>query len=178
MHLVIPAPSLVMLCGPAGSGKSTFVRRHFPETAVVSSDRCRAMIADDEADIRVSREAFELFHQIIDARLRHRRLTVADSTALQPEARKALRQLARRREVPAVLIVFDVPEETCYRWDARRRRQVGRAVIHRQWTLLQDALAKIPQEGYDRVVILGEANLAKASVRFARTSSAGAVPGS
>jgi len=49
MRLTVPEPCLVILCGPAGSGKSTFAVRNFPETSVVSSDRCRAMIADDEA---------------------------------------------------------------------------------------------------------------------------------
>src|SRR5438445_9081066 len=57
MVVRVPDPSLVVLCGPAGSGKTTFARRHFRDTAIVSSDRCRAMIADDEANIRVSREA-------------------------------------------------------------------------------------------------------------------------
>ena len=64
MRLRIPNPSLVVLCGPAGSGKSTFAARHFPPTAIVSSDRCRAMLADDERDLSVSPEAFRLFHTI------------------------------------------------------------------------------------------------------------------
>lgn len=164
MRVVLPDPSLVILCGPAGSGKSAFARRHFMETAIVSSDRCRAMIADDESNMRVSGDAFALFHQIIESRLRHRRLTVADSTALHADARRDLRRLARRWKTPVTIVVFDVPEETCLRWDARRERQVGRAVIHRQWQQLQEALPRIPQEGYDQVVILGEDDVAKARV--------------
>jgi predicted kinase len=152
----IPDPSLVVLCGPAASGKSTFARRHFPPTAVVSSDRCRAMIADDEANIRVSRDAFELFYHIIALRLRHRRLTVADSTALQPDVRRTLRQLARRWEVPAVVLLFDVPEQTCVQWDSARPRRVGRPVIHRQWERFQQVLRSVPGEGFDQVVVLGE----------------------
>lgn len=94
MVMVLPDPCLVILCGPAGSGKSTFAQAHFAETAVVSSDRCRALIADDEQELRVSGAAFVLFHQIIDSRLRFRRLTVADSTALHPDARRG-RRVAR-----------------------------------------------------------------------------------
>lgn len=159
MIIRIPDPSVVMLCGPAASGKSTFARRHFPPTAVVSTDHCRAMIADDEANIRVSRDAFDLFYYIIELRLRHRRLVVADSTALQPDVRRSLRQLARRHDVPAVAVLFDVPEETCVRWDAARPRRVGRSVIHRQWERFQQALRSVPGEGFDQVVIVGEAEV-------------------
>ena len=166
MVVRVPDPSLVVLCGPAGSGKTTFARRHFRDTAIVSSDRCRAMIADDEANIRVSRDAFELFHAIIEMRLRHRRLTVADSTALLPEARRMLHQIARRCEVPVIALLLDVPEATCLVWDERRDRRVGRPVIHRQWERFQQALRTIPKEGFDQVVIVGERELNSTQVQI------------
>lgn len=159
MIVRIPAPALVVLCGPAGSGKSTFAHRLFPDTSIVSSDRCRAMIADDEANIRVSREAFDLFHQIIELRLRHHHLTVADSTALRPEARKTLLHIGRQCEVPTVAILFDVAEATCLRRDEGRSRRVGRAVIHRQWKVFQQALHHVPTEGFGQVAVLGEDDL-------------------
>jgi len=167
MRLVVPDPCLVILCGPAGCGKSTFARRNFSETAVVSSDRCRALITDDERDLRVSQDAFALFHQIIDFRLRYGRLTVADSTALHPDARRELRHIARRWHRPVAAIVFDIPEDTCRAWDARRERQVGAAVIHRQWRMLQEALERIPGEGYDQVAVLREPDVANARVDVA-----------
>ncbi len=174
MRVVLPSACLVILCGPAGSGKSTFAQRHFPETAIVSSDRCRAMLTDDEASISASADAFALFHQIIDTRLRLRRLTVADSTALHPDARSDLRRLARRWKIPVTIIVFDVPEQTAGRWDARRDRRVGRTVIHRQWQQLQQALQRIPHEGYDQVIILGEDDVARARVEVeGRAAAAG-----
>lgn len=171
MVVRIPDPSLIILCGPAGSGKTTFALRHFPATAVVSSDRCRAMIADDESNIGVSRDAFELFHQIIGTRLKHRRLTVADSTALQPDARKALRQIARRWDVPVTIILFDVSEETAHKWDERRQRRVGRPVIRRQWDRFQPVLRDASKEGYDRVVILGEEDISKTRVEITRSET-------
>src|SRR5213592_2202588 len=149
MVLQVSDPSLVVLCGPAGSGKSTFARRHFQDTAIVSSDRCRAMIADDEADLRVSPDAFELFHTIIEMRVRRHRLTVADSTALQPEARATLRQIARRGRVPVIAVLFDVPEATCLAWDR-----------------FQQALRTIRDEGFDQVVIVSENELATTRVQI------------
>lgn len=167
MRVVVPTPGLVILCGPAGSGKSTFARRNFAETAIVSSDRCRAMIADDEANIRVSRDAFALFHEIIALRLRRRRLAIADSTALHPEARRALRTIARRSGAPVTVVVFDIPEATCRVWDARRERTVGAEVIRRQWSMLQDALRRIPNEDYAQVVVLGEDDVTRTRVDVA-----------
>src|SRR3569623_1334015 len=35
---------------PSGSGKSTFARTHFAPTEVLSSDRCRGLVRDDEND--------------------------------------------------------------------------------------------------------------------------------
>ncbi len=171
MIVRIPAPALVVLCGPAGSGKSTFAHRHFPDTSIVSSDHCRAMIADDEANIRVSREAFELFHRIIELRLRHRHLTVADSTAVRPETRKSLLYIGRQSEVPTVAILFDVAEATCLRRDAGRSRRVGRAVIHRQWEAFQQALRRVPAEGFGEVVVLGEDDLRRVHVEILEASS-------
>jgi protein phosphatase len=166
--IVIPNPALVVLCGPAGSGKSTFARRFFPETAIVSSDRCRALLGDDEANLAVSREAFELFHYLIDRRLSLGRLTVADSTALRRQARRTLLEIGRRHNVPVILIVFDIPEEVCYTHDLRRSRRVGRPVIARQVQMLQEALRSIPEEGFDQVVVLGEEELRRTTVEIQR----------
>ncbi len=65
----VPRRTLLVLCGPAGSGKSTFAAQRFPSTNIVSSDHCRAMICDDENNQQVNRDTFELFHLIIQKRL-------------------------------------------------------------------------------------------------------------
>ncbi|WP_323183959.1 AAA family ATPase [Streptomyces sp. NBC_01221] len=74
--------SLVVLVGASGSGKSTFARRHFEPTEIISSDFCRGLVADDENDQSASRDAFDVLHYIAGKRLAAGRLTVVDATSL------------------------------------------------------------------------------------------------
>jgi protein phosphatase len=90
MRLSIPDFSLVVLIGPSGSGKSTFARRWFRSTEVVSSDACRALVADDETDQAATLAAFELLRLIAAKRLEARRLTVIDATNVRAEDRRGL----------------------------------------------------------------------------------------
>ena len=46
-RMQIPPGALVVLVGTQGCGKSTFARRWFAETEIVSSDECRRLVADD-----------------------------------------------------------------------------------------------------------------------------------
>ncbi len=64
MRLTIPELSLVVLLGPSGAGKSTFARTHFLPTEVLSSDACRALVADDENDQAATNDAFDVLHYI------------------------------------------------------------------------------------------------------------------
>jgi protein phosphatase len=95
MQLTIPEPALVVLIGPSGAGKSTFAQRHWRPTEVLSSDACRALVADSETDRSVTPEAFEVLHCVAAKRLAAGRLTVVDATNVQPEARRPLITLAR-----------------------------------------------------------------------------------
>jgi 3-hydroxybutyryl-CoA dehydrogenase len=158
-----------MLVGPAGSGKTTFARRHFRETEVVSSDRCRALVSDDESDMSVSGRAFQLFFEILRHRLELGRVAVADSTAVTARARAELRSLARRCGAPVVAVAFDVPLEVCLARDTVRARRVGREVIERQVELMRQALERIPAEGYDAWYVLDERAQEEAEVEVRRS---------
>jgi predicted kinase len=160
VSLRLPRRTLLVLCGPAGSGKSTFAEQHFRAvpTMVVSSDYCRALVCDDPANQQVNRDTFDVFHYIIQKRMFNGRFTVADSTALLPEARRRLWDLAFRHGYLKCLLVFKVSPEICLERDARRARQVGLAVIEYHARLLQKALQDIPGERWDQVHILDEAS--------------------
>src|ERR1700757_5201999 len=114
MKLTIPELSLVVLVGVSGSGKSTFARRHFKPTEVLSSDFCRGLVSDDENSQAATKDAFEVLHFIARKRLAAGKLTVVDATNVQPESRKPLVELAREFHVLPVAIVLNLPEKLCH----------------------------------------------------------------
>jgi protein phosphatase len=165
--LDLPAPGLVLLVGPSGSGKSTFAARHFAPTEVVSSDRCRAWVADDENDQSATADAFTVLHQLVGTRLARGRLTVVDATNVQPAARAPLLALARRCALPATAVVFDLPEAVlAERRTTRTDRRVPEEAVHRQREQLHRALEALPREGFAAVHVLRDAGaVAVADVR-------------
>ncbi|WP_371481515.1 polynucleotide kinase-phosphatase [Kitasatospora sp. NBC_00315] len=158
--------SLVVLIGTSGAGKSSFARRHFLPTQVVSSDFCRGLVADDENDQSASAEAFELLHYIVGKRLAAGRLTVVDATNVQPEARKQLIRIAKDHDVLPIAIVLDVPPGVCAeRNRTRPDRQLPPHVIPRQNRELRRSLRGLEREGFRKVHLLrGEAEVEAAEV--------------
>lgn len=157
--ITIPPRTLLVLCGPAGSGKSTFAAQRFSATTIVSSDHCRAMICDDENNQKVNRDTFELFHLIIQKRLSLGRFTVADSTALHQDARRKLRELSRHFGYFGCLLIFNIPPEVCLEHNKNRHRLVDEKVIPYHAGLLQRAILDTPYEGWEQIHILGEQDM-------------------
>jgi predicted Zn-dependent peptidase/predicted kinase len=153
----IPPDALVLLVGPAGSGKSTWAVRRFTMTEVVSSDAFRMLVADDATDQDATADAFRILHAVVHARLRRGLRCVIDATNVSRRARRGLLSLAARADRPVVAVVFDVPLAVCLaRNEGRVERRVPADVVrrqHREMALLRDQL---PAEGYASMVVVGE----------------------
>jgi polynucleotide kinase-phosphatase len=161
----VPEMSLVVLVGVSGSGKSTFARKHFIPTQVVSSDFCRGLVSDDENDQAATSDAFDVLHYIVGTRLKRGLLTVVDATNVQWEARKSLIELAKEHNVLVDAIVIDVPEEVAIaRNEDRPDRNFGPQVIRRQRKDLRRSMAKISRDGFRRVHVLRGAEEVEAAV--------------
>lgn len=151
----IPELALVLLMGASSSGKSTFARQHFLPTEIVSSDFCRALVADSENALNVNEDAFEVLHLIVAKRLKQGKLTVVDATNVQPEARKSLLALARQYHVLTVAIALHLPEKILLERHALRSdRDFGAHVIRNQRRDLQRSLSHLRKEGFKYNFIL------------------------
>ncbi len=153
--LKMPELALVVLVGVSGSGKSTFARKHFKPTEILSSDGCRGLVSDDENDQSATSDAFDVLHFIARKRLARGLLTVVDATNVQVEARKPLVALAREFHVLPVAIVLDVPEKVCRdRNKERPDRTFGAHVLRQQMQQLRGSIRKLEREGFRHVFIL------------------------
>jgi protein phosphatase len=133
MNITLPELSLLILVGASGAGKSSFARKHFKPTEILSSDFCRGLVADDENDQAATVDAFDLLRYIAAKRLANGLLTVIDATNLRPEDRRVYVHLAREHHCLPVAIVLDLPERVCQDRNAGRPdRDFGPHVIRNQ----------------------------------------------
>ncbi len=157
-EIVVPRLALVVLAGVSGSGKSTWARKHFLPTEIVSSDRCRAMISDDENNQAVSPAAFRLVHFIVEERLRLGRLAVVDATNVQREARLPLLALARQYHALPIAVIFNLSEEIyTARNEQRADRRLEPYMLRRQALNLHNSLGHFKEEGFAKVYLFDSA---------------------
>jgi protein phosphatase len=146
---------LVVLVGSSSCGKSTFARKHFMKTEIVSSDFCRGLVCNDENNQFISGHAFDLLHFIVEKRLIIGKLTVVDATNVQENSRRELLQIANRNNCPAIAVVFNVSEDLCRDRDKSRiDRHVGEHVIRNHTLLMKKSISKLYREGFKYVYVL------------------------
>lgn len=149
--LRLPDPSLIVLVGAAGTGKSTWAAASFRANSVVSTDAMRAVVGRDEHDQRASKDAFDIVERIAAARLQRGFATVIDSTALEAKQRRRWVEIARRHGVPVHAVVLEVDEKVVRSRNRARPRPVPSAVVTKQLAALAATRASIDGEGFDGV---------------------------
>jgi predicted kinase len=119
------APCLVMLIGPAGSGKSTMASQLAgggSQVLLLGLDALRAAVSGNESDQDATGDAVAALHLLARARLSRRLTTVIDATNVTAQARQPLLDLARQHGVPAVALVLATTLQTCL---ARNKARPG-----------------------------------------------------
>ena len=149
----LPAPALVVLVGPPASGKSTWASRHLRPEVVVSSDRLRALVGEGEHDQRAGTDAFAVLDLVVERRLKRRLLTVVDTLGTDPARRRRWLELARAAGVPAVAVVFDVPDAECRTRNKARDEPVPAAFLSQQLKAWPATRASLAEDGFDDVLV-------------------------
>ena len=154
-RIEIRDPSLVVLVGAAGSGKSTFAARWFAPSEVLSSDAFREILTGDAADQRATKTAFSIIHREVTKRLAAGRTVVVDATNIEASARRQLLARAQFANVPGIAVVFALPRDVVLgRNAARPGRVVDPEIVARHLERLEAILPTIADEGFAGVTIL------------------------
>jgi predicted kinase/predicted nucleotidyltransferase len=180
----LPVPSLVVLIGASGAGKTTLAARLFAPTEILSSDDLRAAVSGDAADQRATRSAFQILHREVRRRLAAGRLVVVDATNVEAGARHSLLRLARDGGAPATAIVLLTPADVAHARNARRAgRIVPRAVVDRHLARVaalgqtpDEITARLRTEGFAGVHVLATVDEVDALPRIRRVHRAIVAP--
>jgi protein phosphatase len=148
-EIKFPEIALILLVGPSSSGKSTFAKKYFLSTEVISSDNCRALVSDDENNLSATDSAFEILHFLAAKRLKFGKLTVIDALNLRREDRAKLVQLAKDNYALAGAIVLETPiRELFNRHALRTDRNFGKNILERQYDDFKKTRKSIEREGF------------------------------
>lgn len=147
-------PRLIILAGIPGSGKSTYAQTHYPNVRVVSSDAIREEMGDVYDQTRNQR-VFNTFHQRIAEKLAQGSDVIADSTALDEQARANLVSLAQVFKAEAHLVLFANIGQAVVR-NRQRERVVPDNAMARMLDKFERTLLSLPKESqaYSSVTVI------------------------
>lgn len=141
--------------GAPASGKSTHARERFESHEIVSSDHARYLISGSESNQFVTRQAWDIVHAIVKAKLRSRQENVCiDSTAAKRRDRSNLIHFIRSHmpeDTKIVGLFFAPTYEVLYERNENRERRVPVDVIKNMMHAIKSAPPSL-SEGFDEIV--------------------------
>lgn len=149
LHTVtyVPKGTLVILVGPPGSGKSTFANKHFSPTQIISTDKLRAMLTDNENDQECNGQVFSIVQSIFGYRMQRGLTTVIDATNCKTSERADYIKIANHYHRPTLAFVFDhMNLDDVVKADEERPRTVGMDVILKFVVRLGNSKANLMNE--------------------------------
>ena len=142
-------PTLIMLVGVSGSGKTTFTEKK-KDFLVFSSDKIRKEYFGDESDQTHNQKVFEILHKGIKDALKAGKDCIYDATNLNRKRRMTFLKSLQNIDCKKFCFVVATPFELCVERDKNRVRSVGEKIIRRQISQFQLPLL---EEGWDEVLI-------------------------
>ena len=145
-------PSLILLVGIPGSGKTTYAEKYIeenPNTVYLSSDKIRKELWGDEATQGDNNEVFSLMQSRAITALNNGQSVVYDATNVTRKDRSYIITLCPKFAKIECHIIW-APIETCIERDAARERTVGKEVIDR---MLKRFQAPYYDEGIDEIIV-------------------------
>ena len=146
-------PSLILLVGIPGSGKTTYAEKYIkdhPGTVHLSSDKIREELWGNEATQGDNNEVFSLMQSRAIEALNNGQSVIYDATNITRKDRSYIISLCPKFAKIECHIIW-APIETCIKRDAARKRTVGKAVIDK---MLKRFQAPFVDEGIDEIKVI------------------------
>lgn len=146
-------PELIVMCGPAGSGKSTWAQEYVQTHAgysIISTDAIREFLFGDASIQSQPRLVFNFAYSHIADSLKDGINVIFDAMNLRAKDRRAV--IKRFKDIPNVrfiCICCETPRKLCQERQKLRERKVSSEVITKQFERFQ-----IPHkdEGWDSII--------------------------
>ena len=128
-------PTLIMLCGIPGSGKSKWAEKYVKEHNYVihSSDSLRKELFGDENYQDKNNELFDTLHKRIKEDLAEGKNVIYDACNIHRKFRMVFLQSIGKIDCYKKIIIFAIPYEICLRRNWMRERKVPDEVIERMY---------------------------------------------
>lgn len=123
---------LVVLCGPSGSGKSSFIERYLSDHEVISMDALREDLAGDRSAQSLNGLVRQEAKRLLKASLRPGRKAVWDATNLRKDFRSIVCGTGFQYGALVTLVVFHMEADTYVKRNAARTHAVPAKVLARQ----------------------------------------------
>ena len=150
---LFPKPTLVVMVGLPGSGKSTIAKQlaeDNPNTYIFSSDAYREKLCGDENDQSNNDLVFRTLHKDLRESLLVGKNCIIDATNVTLKDRRRILDNIKDLAIEKIAYFVDTPHDECWERDKARDRSVGFGVIHKFLRRFQ-----FPQrfEGFDKIIM-------------------------
>jgi len=150
----------VMMIGPCGSGKSTFLKAHFKSTQILSTDAMRGVITDNVNDQTCSKQAHEAVAYFLGLRSSRGMITALDATFLHSKSRDQMRDALKASGVGKLhAVIFNIDPEICEERVAIRGRErrndivsVPPGIATRHSTTLRSQISALRREKFATLI--------------------------
>lgn len=126
-------PTLTMLVGLPGSGKTYYAKQLQEETGamLISSDEMRVILLGDENDQQHQNELFDVIYKSIENCLLCNNDVIYDATNIAKKYRVGLLHFLKKVECYKKCIIVATPFEECMKNNDARERHVPEEVLYR-----------------------------------------------
>ena len=158
MKLIPAGASVVVMIGPSGAGKTSFIEAHFRAGEVVSSDAIRIEMTGDVRRQDKNEQVFEELRRRVLAKVAVGQRVVIDATHLRDKDRKNSAELGLLMDVPVTYVVVNRSVESKlqtggWRNKVRMKGGIGLIESHEQ-TFVANEKKILNADGFGKKVMV------------------------